>query len=104
MTTCAAIGCDIVVVRRPGPGRPPIYCSPACRPSPARPAIVVELDHPEESTDGRDARRVWTVRLRRGRRVVVIAENLGWPSASALAGQLTDLLRPAAEQRGGDLD
>ncbi len=104
MTICAATGCDNVVARRPGPGRPVIYCSPACRPSPARPAIVVELDHPEASADGRDARRVWTVRLRRGRCVVVIAENLGWPSASALAGALDDLLGPAAGQRGGRLD
>ena len=104
MSTCAAPGCDKVVVRRPGPGRPAIYCSPACRASPLRPAIVVEVDHPEASTDGRDARRVWTVRLRRGRRVVVVAENLGWPSASALAGQLDDLLGPATGQRGGGLD
>lgn len=104
MTVCAAAGCDNAVVRRPGPGRPAIYCSPACRPTPVRPRVVVEVDHPDASTDGRATRRVWTVRLRRGTRTVVIAENLGWPSANALAGQLDDLLHPAAGQRGGNLD
>jgi len=69
-----------------------------------RPALVVEVDHPDASADGRAPPRVWTVRLRRGKQIVVIAENLGWPSANALAGQLDDLLRPAAGQRGGRLN
>ena len=43
---------------------------------------------------GRPAQRVWTVRLRRGPRVVVIATDLGWPSAHALARQLNDLIHP----------
>jgi hypothetical protein len=51
-------------------------------------SIVVELDHPELSPDGRPVTRVCTVRLRRGHHVVVIADNLGWPTANALACQL----------------
>jgi hypothetical protein len=103
MTACAAVGCDNPVPRRPGPGRPAIYCSPGCRPTACRPAVVVEVEHPAESPDGRRAKRVWSVRLRRGTRVVVIADDLGWPSANALATELEDLLRPA-RQTGGAID
>ena len=47
--TCASAGCDNAVIRRPGRrGRPPIYCSPACRPSrtggAGRNQISVEVD------------------------------------------------------------
>jgi len=48
--------------------------------------------------------RVWTVRLRRGQRVVVIADDLGWPSANALAGELSDLLSPASRRKGGTIE
>jgi hypothetical protein len=48
--------------------------------------------------------RLWTVRLRRGHRAVVIADNLGWPSANALAHELVDLLTPQAETRGAAID
>ncbi len=102
MRTCAAAGCDNAVptTRR---GRPPIYCSPTCRPSRrSRPGgLTVEVEHPATSPDGRPVERVWTVRLRRGRRAVVIAENLGWPSANALAHELTELIAPRPRQRGG---
>ncbi len=64
---------------------------------------MVEVDHPAESLDGRRVQRVWTVRLRRGHRTVVIAEDLGWPSANALAAQLEDLLGPA-RQTGGAIE
>lgn len=101
---CAASGCTDPVPRRPGPGRPALYCSPACRPKHRRPKILVEVDHPETSPDGRPVQRVWTVRLRRGQQVVVIADDLGWPSANALAGQLDDLLRPGSRQRGGTIE
>jgi hypothetical protein len=63
----------------------------------------VELDHPAASPDGRPTERVWAVRLRRGELVVEIADGLGWPSATALARALDDLLaprpRPAAPGR-----
>ena len=101
---CVAPDCTNVVPRRPGPGRPAIYCSLACRPSPRRPAVLVEVDHPDVSPDGRPVRRVWSVRLRRGQHVVVIANDLGWPSAQALAGQLNDLLKPGSLQKGGTIE
>ncbi|MGH9284818.1 MAG: hypothetical protein ACRD0M_03970 [Acidimicrobiales bacterium] len=101
-TTCAAPGCDRPVPRG-GTGRPAIYCSLACRPSYHRPGILVEIDHPDASPDGRPTERVWTVRLRRGQRAVVIADNLGWPSAHALARQLNDVIHPR-QHEGGAID
>jgi hypothetical protein len=101
---CAAPDCTNPVPRRVGPGRPFRYCSPECRPSPRRPGILVEVDHPDESPDGRPVQRVWTVRLRRGRHVVVIADDLGWPSANALVGALNELLRPGSRQKGGSIE
>lgn len=100
---CAAPGCANLVSRRPGPGRPAVYCSPGCR-RVRRPRILVEVDHPDISPDGRPVQRVWTVRLRRGQHVVVIADDLGWPSANALAGALDDLLRPSVQQKGGTIE
>ena len=102
--SCAASGCDNPVPRRRGPGRPAVYCSPACRPHPPRSRIAVEVDHPDASPDGRAVARVWSVRLRRGRHVVVIADDLGWPSANALARALDDLLRPGAQPEGGTIE
>ncbi len=94
MKTCAAAGCANPVPATPR-GRPALYCSPPCRPSQQRrPSVAVELDHPTASPDGRPPERVWAVRLRRGGHVVVIAEDLGWPTATALARQLEDLLLP----------
>jgi len=101
---CAATGCANPVPRRRGPGRPALYCSPACRPKPPRSRVAVEVDHPDASPDGRSVERVWTVRLRRGRRVVVIADDLGWPSANALAGALDDLLRPSSQRKGDAIE
>lgn len=83
---CAAPGCDNPVPRRPGQrGRPPIYCSPACRPSYVRPALTVEVERDERDEDGRD----FLVRLRRGSAVVVVGRGLGRFSATALATELS---------------
>jgi hypothetical protein len=102
--TCARLGCNNPVKRNPR-GRPTLYCSPRCRPSHAKTSrIVVEVEHPETCIDGRSPERVWTVRLRRGSKVVVIAEALGWPSANALASELTDVLIGSSRQRGGSID
>lgn len=100
--TCANPSCDQPVPSRTTPGRPYTYCSIRCRPSAQRTprTITVEIDHPDHSPDGRPAERVWTVRLRRGTRTVTIADNLGWPTATALADQLEQLLRPARQERG----
>ena len=94
---CAAPGCDKPVPRPKRTGRPAIYCTPDCRPTHRRAKIrragvVVEIQHPDVSPDGRPVDRVWTVRLRRGQHIVVLADNLGWPTANALARELNDLL------------
>lgn len=101
---CAAPGCANLVPRRRGPGRPAVYCSIICRPKHRRPGIIVEVDHPETSPDGRPVSRVWSVRLRRGQQVVVIADDLGWPSANALADALEDLFRRRSRQKGGTIE
>ncbi|MGI8984749.1 MAG: hypothetical protein ACR2HM_09505 [Acidimicrobiales bacterium] len=66
--------------------------------------VLVEVDHPDASPDGRPPERVWIVRLRRGQQVVVIADDLGWPSAHALAGALGDLLHPGPRQKGRTME
>lgn len=97
--SCAAPGCVNPLPPR-GAGRPAIYCSPACRPSKQAPQhqLRVEVNHPEASPDGRAPERVWIVRLRRGNQAVVIADCLGWPSATALARQLEDLIHVPARK------
>lgn len=75
--------------------------------TPVRSPLVIDVTHPDDSTDGRDTRRLWSVSLRRGSHSVLIAENLGWPSASALANALDPLLGRAGhmeKHEGGDLD
>jgi hypothetical protein len=90
---CAAEGCDRPVVRRPGArGRPPIYCSPPCRPSYSRPPISIEVDKDDDSDI--EQGREWTVRLRRGERVLVVRSGLGRFSASAFASELSGLVNP----------
>lgn len=107
--TCAAPECTNSVPRTNRPGRPALYCSIDCRPTHSRAAVrragvVVEIDHPDISPDGRPVERVWTVRLRRGQRVVVIADALGWPTANALARELSDLLSAKPPHKGAAID
>jgi len=95
--TCAAPGCDHPVPRRPGPGRPAIYCSPACRPSATpRPGgpITVDATHDDSATGGAG----WTVTLRRGRRAVPVASDLGRFAARLLRDDLQRLLHPRREE------
>jgi hypothetical protein len=105
---CASPTCDRPVARPSRTGRPPIYCSRECRPAPRRAVprsrVVVEVDHPQTSPDGRPPDRVWTVQLRRDNTIVIIADNLGWPSANALARQLTNLLNPDPQHTGAAID
>jgi hypothetical protein len=90
--TCAAPGCNNPVPRRPGrAGRPPIYCSPACRPSYVRPVPAVEVDQ-QDSTDDEQTGRDWVVRIRRGELFVVAGRGLGRFSAVALATELRSLM------------
>jgi hypothetical protein len=103
--TCAAPGCQNPIARK-GRGRPAVYCSPACRPAarghrPVR--VLVEVDHEPTPDDLRPAGRIWLVRLRRGDQRVVIAAELGRPSAEHLAAQLTALLSPR-RTKGAPID
>jgi hypothetical protein len=101
-TVCAAPGCANPVPPRVGRvGRPPIYCSPECRPSGRRrPGLVVELDH----DDDLDTTRDWVVRLRRGPESVVVGRGLGALSARAFATELCSFLGVVAEQKGGAIE
>jgi hypothetical protein len=98
---CAAPGCGKPVpTRRPGAiGRPPIYCSVACRPS-SKWHGQLQIDIEQGADDPADRGRDWSVRLRRGRRAVVVARGLGWLSANDLAADLRRFLSP--QEEGGD--
>jgi len=104
---CAAAGCDNAVERHPGRvGRPPIYCSPACRPSrtgcAGRSQISVDVDQQENDGDG--SGRCWVVTLRRGTNAVVVGRDLGRFSATVLSGELRALLHPRARQEGDTIE
>jgi len=65
----------------------------------------VELDHePTQQEEGRPAGRVWLVRLRRGARVVVVASELGRPSAEHLAGQIAAVVSSRRGTKGGAME
>jgi hypothetical protein len=105
--TCAAAGCDNPVERHPGRvGRPPIYCSPTCRPSRTgcvgRNQVSVEVD--QEEHDGEASGRCWVVTLRRGTNSVVVGRDLGRFSATILSGELRTLLHPRARQEGEPIE
>ena len=102
-TVCAAPGCDKPLSTRSGRGRPALYCSPECRPAGRGRSgihVVVEVDHEPTLDDERPAGRIWLVRLRRGNQAVVIAAELGRPSADHLAAQLNSLLATRRRSKG----
>lgn len=104
--TCARADCNNPVIRRPRQnGRPPIYCTPACRPSrqthPNRGQISVEVNqHDNDDNPGRS----WTVALHRGTRTVTVGHDLGRFAATALAGDLQQLIHPQTQHQGGPID
>jgi hypothetical protein len=91
---CATRGCREQLPAQSGRGRRRIYCSPSCRRiSVARSAALrVEVDHDCDADNGRPTGRVWLVRMCRGNAEVVIASELGRPSADHLAGQIAQLI------------
>jgi hypothetical protein len=104
---CAAPSCDNPLPERGGRGRPALYCSPECRPAGRGRSgvhVVVEVDHEPTPDDERPAGRIWLVRLRRGEQAVVIAAELGRPSADHLAGQLNGLLATRRRSKGASID
>ena len=99
---CARPGCANLVHRNPR-GRPRLYCSPACRDAThrhqhpdARAPITIELDHHDVGT-ARPTGHVWLVRIRRGTRNTVIADELGRTSAELLATQLREVINPRGD-------
>jgi hypothetical protein len=103
-TVCAAPGCTEPLPAPAGRGRPRLYCSPQCRTVSRAGALTVEVDHDLDEDGGRPAGRVWLVRIRRGRREVVVASELGRPSADHLAGQIADLISPLHRAEGGAME
>jgi hypothetical protein len=103
---CAAPGCHNPLPPRSGLGRPPIYCCPACRPTAKihKHRIDVEVDHVPTGDGERPSGRVWSVALRRGTRLVVVATELGRPSADNLANQISDLLNDHSRAQGVAID
>ncbi|MGH9046471.1 MAG: hypothetical protein ACRDVW_04060 [Acidimicrobiales bacterium] len=104
---CAAPECTKEVPERIGRGRPFTYCSPQCRPTPVkghRQPLIVEIDHEPTEADERPLGRVWSVLLRRGPRHVVIAAELGRPSAENLAADISWLLGDLPVTTGGAID
>ena len=110
-TICAAEECTNPIPDRAGqPGRPYRYCSRECRPSTKKPRrrsrapLIVEIDQPdaEPDSDSLHLARSWNVRLRRGSNTVIIGQDLGRLSATALARDLQQLVDPQHE--GGPID
>lgn len=67
--------------------------------------LVVEVDHEIHGDDSqRPLGRVWFVRVRRGQRVVIVANELGRPSADHLARQLAAVIGPRQRASGGAID
>ena len=103
---CARPGCPNPLIRK-ARGRPPLYCSAACRHLVARkgptPRLVVEVDAEAGDATGRPMGHVWLVRLRRGERSVEVATSLGRPSAEYLARELRDLIEPPRPAGGGEM-
>jgi hypothetical protein len=103
-TTCAARGCTepLPPPNRRG-GRPYLYCSPSCRPSgaPRSGPLMVEMDHEPRDEVGRPTGRVWLVKIRRGRSEVIVARELGRPTADHLAAQIAEVISPRQWAEGG---
>jgi len=93
---CARPGCDKILPAPVGRGRPRLYCSPKCRSAnTARRGVAllrVEVDYDGEEAGTRPTGRVWLVRMRRGSDEVVVANELGRPSADHLAAQISRLI------------
>jgi hypothetical protein len=98
---CAAPTCDKPLPPQSGRGRRAIYCSPPCRPTAQQSTqrLHVEIDHELSEPGERPSGRVWSVRLRRGKRSVVVATELGRPSAEHLAAQIDGLLTTNASTK-----
>ena len=105
-TRCQAPGCDNPLPPPAPRGRPRLYCSSACRQrtAPAAEVLTVEVDHDAAEDVGRPLGRVWLVRLRRGPRELVIASELGRPSADHLAAELVSMISARPWAKGAAME
>ena len=103
-SVCAAPGCSEPLPPPAGRGRPRLYCSSRCRAAKAPNAIAVEVDYEVDEDGGRPLGRVWLVKLRRGRREVIVASELGRPSADHLAAQIAELIEPRRRAQKGAIE
>jgi len=103
---CAAADCDNPVPRRSGRGRPFLYCSPACRPTAQQHShrLGVQINHESTESGERPSGRVWSVALHRGTKSVIVATELGRPSAEHLAAQISELLTAHPSTQGVAID
>jgi hypothetical protein len=103
---CAAPQCHEPLPAPSGRGRPRLYCSPKCRTSTSSQggALRVEVDCQGDQSAGRPSGRVWLVRMRRGTAEVIVANELGRPSADHLAGQIAELLSPTRRAPGAAME
>ena len=105
-TVCATPGCTEPLPAPAGRGRPRLYCSPQCRTSSASRSgrLSVEVDHELDEDGCRPAGRVWLVKMRRGRREVIVASELGRPSADHLARQINELIGAPSGAEGDAIE
>jgi hypothetical protein len=111
--SCATPGCDNPVAARRGTtGRPPSYCSPACRqalrltrrrshPDPPNrdpDQITIEIS---QDPDDPTPMRSWTVTIHRGQHAVTVGHGLGRFAATALTADLQQLLHTPTDYQGG---
>ena len=83
-----------------------LYCSPECRVATTSRvgSLSVEVEHVDDDTGGRPLGRVWLVKLRCGRHEVVVAADLGRPSADHLASQIAQLINQRRQVRGAAME
>jgi hypothetical protein len=81
-----------------------VSCRPTHRPKNPNASLVAEIDHAPTAQNARPAGRIWSVRLRRGKRTVTIAEELGRPSADHLVRQINELVGVPSVAKGGAID
>jgi hypothetical protein len=100
---CARPGCT-KTFSRTGKGRPRIFCSPECYDAVHKARLRVEVGYEQVPEAERPTGRIFLVRLCRGNRSVVVATELGRPSADHLARQIEDLIRSRRRAKGGAVE
>jgi hypothetical protein len=101
--SCARPGC-LNTISPAATGRPRIFCSTKCKAAVHSGRLSVEVDHEPVPDGERPTGRVFLVRLCRGNRSVIIATELGRPSADHLARQIDDLIGSRRRAKGGAVE